>query len=58
MGLYFLTTGAGHRPSEVVYDRADSAFAAAVAHADGASATTEPQRARVAVRKCLEWFLV
>ncbi len=27
MGLYFLTTGAGHRPSEVVYDRADSAFA-------------------------------
>ncbi len=32
MGLYFLTTGAGHRPSEVVYDRADSAFA--VARAD------------------------
>jgi len=29
MGLYFLTTGAGHRPSEVVYDRADSAFASA-----------------------------
>ena len=29
MGLYFLTTGAGHRPSEVVYDRADSAFALA-----------------------------
>jgi len=29
MGLYFLTTGAGHRPSEVVYDRADSAFAQA-----------------------------
>ena len=29
MGLYFLTTGAGHRPSEVVYDRADSAFATA-----------------------------
>lgn len=27
MGLYFLTTGAGCRPSEVVYDRADSAFA-------------------------------
>ncbi len=27
MGLYFLTIGAGHRPSEVLYDRADSAFA-------------------------------
>jgi 2-dehydro-3-deoxygluconokinase len=29
MGLYFLTIGSGHRPSEVLYDRADSAFAAA-----------------------------
>ena len=29
MGLYFLTIGAGHRPSEVLYDRADSAFATA-----------------------------
>ena len=29
MGLYFLATGAGLRPSEVVYDRADSAFARA-----------------------------
>jgi 2-dehydro-3-deoxygluconokinase len=29
MGLYFLTAGAGHRPSEVLYDRADSAFALA-----------------------------
>jgi 2-dehydro-3-deoxygluconokinase len=29
MGLYFLTIGAGHRPSEVLYDRADSAFAVA-----------------------------
>ncbi len=29
MGLYFLATGAGHRPSEVLYDRADSAFALA-----------------------------
>ena len=29
MGLYFLTIGAGQRPSEVLYDRADSAFAAA-----------------------------
>lgn len=29
MGLYFLATGAGHRPSAVLYDRADSAFARA-----------------------------
>ena len=27
LGLYFMATGAGHRPSEIVYDRADSAFA-------------------------------
>jgi len=27
MGLYFLTTGSGHRPSEIIYDRAGSAFA-------------------------------
>lgn len=27
MGLYFLSTGAGQRPSEVLYDRSDSAFA-------------------------------
>jgi 2-dehydro-3-deoxygluconokinase len=27
MGLYFLTHGAGHRPADVLYDRADSAFA-------------------------------
>jgi 2-dehydro-3-deoxygluconokinase len=33
MGLYFLTVGAGHRPSEVLYDRADSAFALASAEA-------------------------
>lgn len=31
MGLYFLTTGAGLRPSEVLYDRAASAFALAPA---------------------------
>ena len=31
MGLYFLATGAGHRPSEVLYDRAGSAFALAAA---------------------------
>lgn len=29
MGLYFLTIGAGQRPSEVLYDRADSAFSLA-----------------------------
>jgi len=29
MGLYFLVPGAIHRPSEVIYDRADSAFALA-----------------------------
>src|SRR5690606_32137354 len=33
MGLYFLATGAGHRPSEVLYDRAGSAFATADAGA-------------------------
>jgi 2-dehydro-3-deoxygluconokinase len=27
MGLYFLTHGAGHRPAEVLYDRAESSFA-------------------------------
>ncbi|WP_257644083.1 PfkB family carbohydrate kinase, partial [Luteimonas salinisoli] len=31
MGLYFLSTGAGLRPSEVLYDRAGSAFATAAA---------------------------
>jgi 2-dehydro-3-deoxygluconokinase len=29
MGLYFLTPGAGSRPSDIVYDRAHSAFASA-----------------------------
>lgn len=29
VGLYFLTAGAGHRPSEVLYDREASAFALA-----------------------------
>jgi len=33
MGLYFLTHGAGHRPAEVLYDRAGSAFATAAADA-------------------------
>jgi 2-dehydro-3-deoxygluconokinase len=31
MGLYFLSTGALQRPSEVIYDRADSAFARSAA---------------------------
>jgi 2-dehydro-3-deoxygluconokinase len=31
MGLYFLETGAVHRPSQVLYDRAESAFALASA---------------------------
>lgn len=31
LGLYFLTHGAGHRPAEVLYDRASSAFATASA---------------------------
>jgi 2-dehydro-3-deoxygluconokinase len=26
LGIYFMASGAGHRPSEIVYDRADSAF--------------------------------
>ncbi|MEJ1960195.1 MAG: sugar kinase [Gammaproteobacteria bacterium] len=29
LGIYFMASGAGHRPSEIVYDRADSAFARA-----------------------------
>lgn len=33
MGLYFLSQGAGLRPSEVLYDRAGSAFASTPAHA-------------------------
>ncbi|HKU16136.1 MAG TPA: sugar kinase [Steroidobacteraceae bacterium] len=33
MGVYFLTHGAGHRPAEVLYDRAGSAFAEASASA-------------------------
>lgn len=33
MGLYFLSQGAGLRPSEVLYDRADSAFAITASHA-------------------------
>ena len=29
LGIYFMASGAGYRPSEIVYDRADSAFARA-----------------------------
>lgn len=33
MGVYFVTSGAGFRPTDVLYDRADSAFAKAPADA-------------------------
>ncbi|MEJ0037561.1 MAG: sugar kinase [Gammaproteobacteria bacterium] len=29
LGLYFMSSGAGHRPSQIIYDRASSAFALA-----------------------------
>jgi 2-dehydro-3-deoxygluconokinase len=29
LGIYFMSSGAGHRPSEILYDRANSAFALA-----------------------------
>ena len=29
LGIYFMSSGAGHRPSEIIYDRANSAFALA-----------------------------
>lgn len=63
MGLYFLATGAGLRPSEVLYDRADSAFAVAEAdvydwsallagadwlHVSGVTPALGPQTARAA----------
>lgn len=41
MGLYFLTPGAGQRPSEVLYDRAHSAFALAAPDAVDWSAALE-----------------
>ena len=44
MGLYFLTHGAGHRPAEVLYDRAGSAFAVAPPDAiDWSSALQETE---------------
>jgi len=65
MGLYFLTTGAIHRPSDVLYDRAGSAFAKADAdtvdwdaalagatwlHLSGVNAAVGPQGAAAALR--------
>jgi 2-dehydro-3-deoxygluconokinase len=41
MGLYFLTHGAGHRPAEVLYDRAGSVFAGASATAHDWNALLE-----------------
>ena len=40
MGLYFLTPGAGQRPSQVLYDRADSAFSSAAGDIDWDNALT------------------
>jgi 2-dehydro-3-deoxygluconokinase len=39
LGIYFMASGAGHRPSEIVYDRADSAFARAADEATNWSTT-------------------
>jgi 2-dehydro-3-deoxygluconokinase len=65
MGLYFLTVGAGHRPSEVLYDREASAFALAPAelidwnsvlaevswlHLSGITPAVGPQAAEAALR--------
>jgi 2-dehydro-3-deoxygluconokinase len=65
MGLYFLTIGAGKRPSEVLYDRADSAFALAPAelmdwrailsevswlHVSGVTPAIGPRAAEAALR--------
>jgi 2-dehydro-3-deoxygluconokinase len=65
MGLYFLTIGAGQRPSEVLYDRADSAFALAPAelfdwrailsevswlHISGITPAVSPNAAKSALR--------
>jgi 2-dehydro-3-deoxygluconokinase len=44
IGLYFMSTGAGHRPSQIVYDRRDSAFALAAPELiDWAAATQGAQ---------------
>lgn len=63
MGLYFLTPGAGQRPSQVLYDRAGSAFAeradeidwdqalagAAWLHVSGVTPAVGPRAAKAAV---------
>ena len=65
LGLYFLSTGAGQRPSEIVYDRESSAFARASAdlidwdaalagaswlHVSGITPALGPQAAKAALR--------
>jgi 2-dehydro-3-deoxygluconokinase len=65
MGLYFLETGAGQRPSDILYDREHTAFAAAAAdavdwarvlsgaarlHISGASAAVSPAAAEAVLR--------
>jgi 2-dehydro-3-deoxygluconokinase len=65
MGLYFLAPGAGHRPADVLYDRANSAFArlpvgkldwghlladAAWLHVSGITPAVSTQGAQEAVR--------
>jgi 2-dehydro-3-deoxygluconokinase len=65
MGLYFLTVGAGQRPSEVLYDRENSAFALAPPelidwsgvlaevswlHLSGITPAVSPQSAEAALR--------
>ena len=63
MGLYFLTPGAAQRPSQVLYDRADSAFSRGASaldwdaelagagwlHVSGVTAAIGPNTARAAV---------
>ncbi|WP_370690113.1 sugar kinase [Phenylobacterium sp.] len=63
MGLYFLTPGAAQRPSQVLYDRADSAFSRGAStldwdaelagagwlHVSGVTAAIGPDTARAAV---------
>lgn len=69
MGLYFLSLGAVLRPSDITYDRADSAFAAAAPdaidwereldgaawlHVSGATAAVGPNAAQAVVRAVRE----
>ena len=65
MGLYFLETGAGHRPSDILYDREHTAFATAAPdavdwpgalsgarrlHVSGASAAVSAPAAQAVIR--------